>query len=585
MKFLPQCPGIRAALLLGFLAMAAIGWKAAGRSPAPSDPETVANATKSSERPVRPPSRFTVPSEARARVAALRAIRSPEERMRATIQMANTIPISEIGGWLEGRWFELSEGYDLTLFNKITKERWRAEDPEGLVRWYLRDASGSAAPILAEMAQSDPGRLLDFFQEHRDPSLALQTFTQLAKTNPGLALLGLKQVSSRGFRRHGMESHYTRQLLMELAKNSPDSLEAALDSLPLSVRNSAEAALIGEKLSASFSSGIRELWDRPDGWKIFQEILNHDRKVGANLFGELANLPPEWRSQIAGNSHSFIDDSNILKWLDADLAGMGFSETDSKNIQRNALSRLAGSQPEETLKRLAGSGLSGNERLNVIGNLFGNLGGNPVKAEALLASLATEEERAYARQHISSSEQTSAIPAIEKPEEWLETVGSSGERDNYQLLSVLRNWDKEKMTELGTRFHTMPDDEKSKVAKVLTNDSGHLNNMDPSLKGAAIQHLIAHPPEVPEGQSSSNMMTQFIAQSSSHAVNWAKSDPAAASAWVQSLPNGDAKIWAQKNLAANWALYDPQEAGQWVNSLPADARNEVREFMKNPDGQ
>ena len=64
-------------------------------------------------------------------------------------------------------------------------------------------------------------------------------------------------------------------------------------------------------------------------------------------------------------------------------------------------------------------------------------------------------------------------------------------------------------------------------------------------------------------------------------MRWAEKDPVAASDWVQTLPSGDGKLWAQKNLAANWAQYDPEAAKRWAASLPADARTEVQDFMKN----
>lgn len=47
----------------------------------------------------------------------------------------------------------------------------------------------------------------------------------------------------------------------------------------------------------------------------------------------------------------------------------------------------------------------------------------------------------------------------------------------------------------------------------------------------------------------------------------------------QTLPDGDAKLWAQKNLATNWKQYDPQAADRWVNSLPPDQRDQVVALM------
>lgn len=72
---------------------------------------------------------------------------------------------------------------------------------------------------------------------------------------------------------------------------------------------------------------------------------------------------------------------------------------------------------------------------------------------------------------------------------------------------------------------------------------------------------------------------------SMHVVKWAEKDPEAASAWLQTLPAGDAKLWAQKNLATNWAKYDPDATAQWIATLPADARVEVKKYMTKGKGE
>ena len=103
------------------------------------------------------------------------------------------------------------------------------------------------------------------------------------------------------------------------------------------------------------------------------------------------------------------------------------------------------------------------------------------------------------------------------------------------------------------------------------------NELEPALRGEAIRHLVINPPVANDPDSSIEPAIQLA---STHAVYWANKDPEAASAWVQNLPAGEAKLWEQKNLAANWILYDPDAAGQWVKTLPADARGEVEKFMK-----
>jgi hypothetical protein len=51
---------------------------------------------------------------------------------------------------------------------------------------------------------------------------------------------------------------------------------------------------------------------------------------------------------------------------------------------------------------------------------------------------------------------------------------------------------------------------------------------------------------------------------------------------VDSLPEGEARLWAQKNMAATWAEYDPEAAARWMQSLPTDTRAAVEEFIRNP---
>jgi predicted Zn-dependent protease len=97
--------------------------------------------------------------------------------------------------------------------------------------------------------------------------------------------------------------------------------------------------------------------------------------------------------------------------------------------------------------------------------------------------------------------------------------------------------------------------------------------------GDAIRYLVAQPAAA--GNNPQNSSKDPIAQASQFAVNWSKKDPEAASQWVQTLPSGDAKLWAQKNLAANWSQYNPEAVDQWIKTLPAASRGEVEKFIKH----
>jgi hypothetical protein len=506
--------------------------------------------------------------------------------MRATIDLAYHLPASEIAAWMEGRWFNTGAGFDLTLFNKILIERWAKEDPEGLLLFRLENNSSESGNMIATWAETDPERVLAFFKQHPNKDLLLQSLAGIARKNPAFALQCMRDLPAGSASSNHMDGYYKRQVLAELAKSSPAALEAALASLPTGMRNLAEVLLIGQRLQASFDSEFPNLLERPDGWKILSDSLSNGSELKGKLFDQLANLPAGWKSSLASNSYNAIDSTNAGQWWNADLEGLGFTTKDAKRIRLTALSRMASRQPEDALKLMAGSGFDANERRNVIATIFSNHREN---AETLLGMLDSEEEKMIARAYLPSNEtsHSSGGPLkIETPADWLEKIGAAdfNSGSSYQYLSMLRGWDSDKLAELGTQFRSLPDEKKRQAAEVIanTNGSGYSGHLDPALVSDAIGFLVAQP-AVPKDENRSDSFDPVM-QASQFAVNWSIKDPEAASQWVQSLPAGDAKLWAQKNLAANWTQYDPEAVDQWIKTLPAESRGEVEKFIK-PDSK
>jgi hypothetical protein len=535
-----------------------------------------AASAKISKRPDRGQGRYGTPAHVRAAMKTIREAGSPEGRMRATIELANTLPVSELGDWLDGRWFDTGEGFDLTLFNKIAKHRWQQEDPEGLLLWSFKN--GAETGILNEWIVSDPRRMIDFYRRNPNDQMEVISLTQVAKTNPALAIERLQEMIGRGMSRDA--SYYEQQLLTQLAAKSPAELEAAFASLPAAWQAKAEAALVGERLKTSFDDEIRKLWARPDGWKLF-ESSGSSLGIGAKLLGELENLPASWKAGMASNFYRYLNSSNAEQWIDADLEGGGFTDEQAKRIRMGAMQNLSAQKPELILNYLGEMEMDENDRRNLISNVFANAMRNPGKAEELMALLDSEEDRSVAQAYIDQRNQPQvAAVKVEEPAEWLaqaaeiEHPGSS-----YQFMSLLRNWDQEKIGELTGQFRAMPDQGKAKIAELLSGQSYGGMELAPSLQGEAIRYLVSNLDNVTEGHQAI-VVTEWTRLVSNHAVRWAAKDPVAASEWVQTLPAGEPRLWAQKNLAKNWALYDPQAAGQWVASLPADARTEVQGFMK-----
>jgi hypothetical protein len=595
-------PTLRAGVILAFLTMAAIGWKLADEPERPAADQPAA-ATRTTDRPTRANRRGGPPDAVRQRVAALRAIASPDERLRATMALARSLPVSEIPAWLDGRWFPAGGGFDLMLFNKLLKERWQQEDPEALLAWSFKNNSSQARATLTSWAKTDPQRALDYLKANPNRELEIQVLTEIARTDPALALRALGEQPAAGRSDSGMSDYYLQQLFQQLAKSSPAALENALAALPPGLRFQAEVALINDRMATSFDTEIRKLWERPDGWRIFEQLKNDGRDLNSRIFAELANLPPAWRARLADNAYRFVGIKDAEKWIHADLEGCGFTAAQAKTIRTQGLSTLASQSPETVLKLMAEMDLESHYRRNIIGNLFANFRGSPDQADALLALLGSDEDRQMARD-LANRPREESLPKIEQPTDWLAQAGradtKSGFSTSYQYLSMLRGWNADKIATLSSEFQTLPADQKRQVAKLLTGNSGYVDNIT-SLQGEALRYLIANPEpkptntepvfdpaqaqRLPDGTlftpaDRSATDSARVSQASQFAVNWAKRDPAAASDWVQSLPAGDARLWAQKNLAANWSQVDPEAADHWLSTLPAADRAQVREFLK-----
>jgi len=569
----------RSASAAAFVATALAGWHLAGdhssASPAPGEESGTAKVAKRVERSVR---HSGPPAHVRAELDAIRDAGSTGNRMRATIDLATRLPVADLAEWLEKHWFDTGDGFDLTLFRKIAMQRWREEDPEGLMAWNMKNSPGNISQTMSSWVKTDPARALAFFQEHPNQSMEMRILAEVAKVDAALALSHLKEMIDRGMgSRSG--SDLDERLFQEIAKRDPAALEAALDSLPPVWRIRAEGAAVGARLKADFAGELRELRDRPDGWKVFQAAMGSTEGVKDKLFNELANLPSSWKSGLAAETHRYVDQESAAKWLDVDLEGMGFSQSQTRNIHFMALQYHSFQKPVEALEKLADFGLEEEQKRNLISNIFGNSGRDPEMAEKLMAALDNDVDRAVAQKSLDGMQLSSNETKVENPTEWLEKVGTLDPNQSFRFMHQLDQWDKEKIAVLADEFRVMPDEKKLPVAKLLATGF-YTEEGDQGLRGEAIRFLVGQP-QTPQEEGVLQQESFNPSQiASRYAVMLATKDPDSATQWVRSLPNGEAKQWAQKNLAANWAKYDPDAMDQWVKSLPSADRTEVEAFLK-----
>lgn len=559
--------------VVAFLATAGIGWNLfTPAAPQVADSRAGVLETKHADRPGRT-ARSVVAEAAARRMGSIRAAADPEARMLATLSLAESLSPADFAAWVDGGYFDLRGGPELMMFTKILMDRWQEEDPEGLLAWAAKNKNGEGAGVMEQWATKDPQRLLEWFRNHRNDQEEIRLLGKIAGHSPELAFQRLREMAEHGMTENAMRG--SSNLMNMLAGKSPAALEGMLASLPADLKIHAESALSKKRLEASFDEEIRNLWERPDGWRIFTNMRSQE--MNKKLIGELGNLPDEWRRLMVSNPYEFVRGDNAKDWLKKDLTEVGFSASDIKSIRGTALQHLSYTDPTATIEQLGMMEIGPQARKEILEQVFRSNAGNLRE----LAAQLPEEDQKMVNAMMDSRQESRSVSANGKttPDELLEKIVAldPAHVDKGSIFPSLDSWDRGKVNALANGFTALPDDQKKRAASFIT-ANGDYNRAPPELQGVALRYLAGQPDAAAGGKEKGR--DGLTAKISFHAAGLATTDPEAAVSWVGSLPPGEARSWAQKNLLKTWIQFDPEGAGNWKKSL-SPAERETMEKL-NP---
>ena len=156
---------------------------------------------------------------------------------------------------------------------------------------------------------------------------------------------------------------------------------------------------------------------------------------------------------------------------------------------------------------------------------------------------------------------------------------------NYQQLQHVATWDAAELNASRQAFAELPTEDRRRAAEgmldgVSTFGFPGMGGLLP-LEGDAVAFLLENPrSEDAAGDGNAwRRERDPIRAASTLASRWGSEDPVAAGDWVDSLPEGESRLWAARNLARNWAEYDPEGAAGWVSELPAAEREAAEAAM------
>jgi len=540
-------------------------------------------ATESSRRKATKTSRSAtgktgVPVQVTEALAAVRAQHTVEDRLRATIRLAESIPAGDFEKWFKEEWFDGSEDMQSYLFHRIVRARWLAADPEGLMSYCLREKSDHGHEVAAAWAEKDPAAALRFAAELKDPGQR-STFLSnighaLAKADPQRALDSLSTLAAKlsTDRIHGLS-----EIVRGLVDSAPELLKAKLDELPEPLRATARNYLARAALKRDFRSAVAELGNSTNGKNQFVQVMRSDSGMIKEMARNLDVLPQGWFAEAASKAgyHLVLDDPK--KWLDADLASMDFSPQQAKNLRAYAISALAGKDPGQVIALLAGQELSENERSSAIYGIVSKMGSDKEKTEAWIATLTDGKEIQQAKTAFASRSGNQEKEVT--PTALLASLAGDSASVNWSQARVMSQWNDEDRAGLAKEFAALPPEQKQKVAGKFIDNS--YQEFPVTMKATALRYLLENSKPAAEPGSRGNQGNSALLVNAAAAIGsaWAEENPNEASRWVDSLPAGPERLWAAKNLAARWSDHEPAEARKWLAGLPSGERSEVQKYL------
>lgn len=563
-------------IALAFVTAAAAGWFAGGRDAAPpaASPSTPLAKTSGRESPAA--SRRRLPDGPRAQMERIRRAGSMEERQRATIHLARTLPISELATWYDRGWFDLDGGMEGSLFERISRERWLAEDPAGLIGYCVsRDAAGTR-DLAAAWALREPESALAFLHEVKDQEqfriLINAMGKAIAKTDPARVLREITSLYSGP----GASSRTSdlSEVLGTLAAAAPDLLERELAGWPQPLKRMAFTDHTEAALQRDLPGTLAKLTTREDGLKIFLDAIRNQSELVERLIKQRDTLPHEWFVAVAGSRPYHAVKENPGHWLQEDLAAAGFTEQQIREVRRAAIEQLA-RDPSRLTGLLGQIPWQERERQTAVAYAIKYLREkDQAQAEAWAAGLTDPQDLEAAASSMDWQQKATVSKARDQtPATWVEKWSENATALDYYGAEPMFKWSQQDAAAAIQAFQKLPDERKQLLAPKLAKGFG--KDFPAPLQAQGLSFVLAA-----AGATDQQALQQLQRSASDLATRWAATDPQAGGKWVSSLPAGEPRIAAAKNLAAVWAQREPSAARRWAATLPAGERTVVEGFLQ-----
>ena len=449
-----------------------------------------------------------------------------------------------------------------------------------------RSRNGLFGAIAANIASKDPKRALELLSrtDKQSSHYYRSIFQSWMKSDPTAAMAAVKNVKGQQARQQAQQG-----IAVALAKENPEKAWAYADALGGVTGNNALGQVMLQMVSEDPQQALTFFERLPNGQK-------KERVLGQFVAGWM-NQDPEaakdWIKGLPENEKVKALSGGVWYLTQSDLKGTiqmieslkPSSQTAS--LYANLVNNWAQSDPDAALKWVKQLPL-GSARQSAESSLLSTLSRNdPAKAMEFL-----KDERVTDQNRHRVTEVAAAL-AQDDPDAafaWLDSLEVEGSGQKELINNTIRQLayqDSEKAASYVLSLED-PSTRKDAIANLIGGWGSQdreaaqawiVAHLDPAEQLEAYNSLLGtisyQDPlaakglleEASQGLTPEEIKKHFGGKAGQIAGSWARNDPAAAVAWVQSQPDNDERYKMTANVVDQWAEYDSTGAANFVLTL------------------
>ena len=548
-------------LLVGSLAAGILlGWLGGGTSPEAG--ATGGLPSKAPPRPLGKWDRSHVPVGVRSRLQGIMDGSQGQERMRAMIGLANSVPVEEIETWLDNFYLDTSDAWIDKVCTEILHTRLFEAHPDRFMERCLRLGQVHTEEFMARWTQSDPEAAEAFIEGLSDPKektkLTSVLIGELARLQPLRAMdlitqLGDDLKATRGF----------SNTFAALAKTHRAELLETLRGWPPDVAKQALEQVAAQHSREDLEGALKWMEGEERGRDLFFSVCQLNRAIAPDLIEMAAELPEGWLNSALSRSWYALSRDDPMMWMGVDAESLRVTPGMLDQLQRLAIGQLqvtAENRAEVMALLDEGAGYDVRTRQAAVESIAGGwMAEDRESAEQWVEGLEDEKLREAGLARLNREEQSWEDPPPPAGDLLRHLAGENLAQGGRLYTRQIRNWTANDLAEARASFREMPAEVRDRASRFMIDQANW--QVAAPIRSEALSHLVV------SGSNGGLSERQFLGRVSETAAQWGRSDPAAAAQWVTSLPEGDAREWAARNVVREWAGHSEQEARSWVEGL------------------